>query len=257
MARSSKPTLGVIILTKDEAHNIREAIASAHFADDILVFDSFSHDETVNLARQAKARVAQRAFDDYAHQREAALTAARTNWVFFLDADERISPALAAEMRQVIATRPENGWWVPRHNYIVGHLTRGGGWFPDYQLRLLRRQAAHYDLSRPVHEVVVLEGKEGYLQEPLIHYNYHSWAQFHQKQRRYAALEADILQGQGIRARAHNFILQPLREFRRRYFTLHAYRDGRHGLRLSLYMAYYTFYAYWLLWQRQRRATER
>ncbi len=249
-----QPSLGVIILTKNEALHIQEALSSAAFADERLVFDSFSSDETVTLARQAGACVKQRAFDDYAHQREAALEAASTEWVFFLDADERISPALAAEMQRVIAEGEETGWWVPRHNYIVGHLTQGGGWFPDYQLRLLRRDRAHYDLTKLVHEVVMLQGQAGYLQTPLVHYNYQSWAQFNEKQRRYAALEAAVLRQQNVHARPHNFILQPLREFYRRFWTLHAYRDGWHGLQLSVLMAYYTFYAYRLLWRMQHQA---
>ncbi|MFN2169671.1 MAG: hypothetical protein ACK2U9_25850, partial [Anaerolineae bacterium] len=109
---------------------------------------------------------------------------------------------------------------------------------------------ARYDPGRPVHEVVVLDGQEGRLSNHLIHYNYDSWAQFHDKQQRYAAYEAGILAERGIRPRPHNFVMQPWREFRRRFFTLQGYRDGFHGLKLSLLLAYYYgFRPYWVLWR--------
>ncbi len=116
---------------------------------------------------------------------------------------------------------------------------RGGGFTPDHQLRLLRRDGAHYDMDREVHEIVQVDGEEGYLSEPFIHYNYANWPQFYRKQRVYARYEARILAERGIRPRPHNFILQPLREFRRRFFTLHGYRDGVHGLRMALLLAWY------------------
>jgi hypothetical protein len=96
--------------------------------------------------------------------------------------------------------------------------------------------------------VVQLEGAEGRLRNHLIHFNYESWRQFHEKQRRYGRYEAQILRGRGIKPRPHNFILQPWREFRRRYLALEGYRDGLPGLRLSLLLAYYYgFYPYWRL----------
>ncbi len=244
-------SLLAVILTKNEAHHIRDCIASLAWADQVLVSDSFSDDGTPDLACAAGAMVVQRPFDGWARQRNAALDQAAelgVDWVFFVDADERATPALAAEIRAVVATGSEVGWSVPRFNYIVGQQPRHGGFYPDYQLRLLRVGRARYDLSRPVHEVVVLDGAEGRLREHLLHYNYDTWAQFHAKQRRYAAMEAQVLKERGIAPRPHNFVLQPLREFRRRYFTLQGYRDGWLGLKLSVLLAYYYgFYPYWVL----------
>jgi hypothetical protein len=231
--------LTAIILTRNESRHIAGCIESLAWADRVVVFDSVSEDDTVSLAEGAGARVIQRPFDNYANQRNAALdaVAGSAEWVFFVDADERATPDLAAEIRQVIAERPENGWYVPRHNYIFGKLTLGAGWYPDYQLRLLRHGRARY--TRPVHEIAEVEGEIGYLQHPLIHHNYRDPAQFHEKQRAYVRHDARILDEQGIRPRPHNYILQPLRQFRWRYVTLGGYRDGLHGLRLSLAMAYY------------------
>lgn len=239
--------LTAIILTRDEARNIVECIDSLRWADRIVVYDSHSDDQTVALAVAAGAEVFQRRFDNYAAQRNAALEAIATDWVLFVDADERGTPALAEEVRRVIAGRPESGWYVPRHNYIFGRLTLGAGWFPDYQFRLLRHGRARY--LRPVHEIGSVDGVTGHLQSPLIHHNYRDPAHFHGKQRFYVEHDAGILVDQGVRPKAHNYVLQPLRQFWWRFVTLKGYRDGLHGLRLSLYMAYYE-------WRKYRRLAE-
>lgn len=240
--------LAVIILTKNEVRHIGECIATLGFADRVVVSDSYSDDGTVEIAQAAGAEVHQRPFDNFAGQRNAALAAVDADWIFFVDADERIPPALAAEVRQMLVERSEVGWWVPRHNFIVGHAVRHGGFYPDYQLRLLRRDWARYDPERPVHEVVLLDGPSGYLQNPMIHYNYASWAQFHGKQRRYAELEGRILIERGVKPWPHKFIRQPLREFWRRYMTLGGYKDGWTGLKLGALLGfYYGFMPHWYL----------
>lgn len=240
-----------IILTKNEARHIRDCIASVAWADQVVVSDSYSDDETPDIARAAGAVVTQREFEGWASQRNAALDTAAdlgADWVLFVDADERATPELAEEIRSVIESGPEAGWSIPRINIIVGKQARFGGFFPDYQLRLLRIGRAQYDLGRPVHEVVLLDGAEGRLRQPLVHHNYDTWRQFHAKQRRYGAMEARILKERGISPRPHNFVLQPLREFRRRYLTLEGYRDGWLGFKLAGLLAYYYgFYPYWVL----------
>lgn len=148
-----------------------------------------------------------------------------------------------------------DGYWIPRHNYIFGKVTLGAGWYPDHQLRLLRRAKAHYDLTREVHELVQLEGVEGYLETPLIHYNYENAAQFAQKQRRYTRFAAQEMYAQGIRVKPQNYILQPLRHFQWRFVALKGYRIGWHGLRLSLLMAWYEFKKYQWLAQLWRKAS--
>lgn len=239
------PELVAIILTLDEAAHIQACIESLSWVDRVLVFDSFSSDDTVPLARAAGAEVSQHPFANFAQQRNAALAAVETDWVFFVDADERGTRALAEEIGRVIAERAEVGWYVPRHNYIFGRLTRGGGWYPDYQLRLFRHGRVHY--RRPVHEVAEVAGEIGTLQNALLHYNYRDVAHFHEVQRRYTRSEATILQEQGTRPRPYTAYTQPLRHFWWRFFQLKGYQDGFHGLRLSSYMAYYEWVKYRLL----------
>jgi (heptosyl)LPS beta-1,4-glucosyltransferase len=234
--------LTAVILTRDEAANFGDCVESLRWADRILVFDSFSDDATVALAQAAGAEVFQSRFNNYAQQRNAALDALETDWVLFVDADERGSPELAGEIRQTIVGRPEAGWYVPRHNYIFGRLTLGAGWYPDYQLRLFKHGQVRYE--RPVHEVAVVEGKIGYLTSPLIHYNYRDPAHFHAKQQAYSSYDARILCEQGVRPRLRTYFAQPLRQFWWRFVTLNGHRDGWHGLRLSLLMAYYEWVKY-------------
>lgn len=241
--------LVAIILTRNEAQHIEACVLAVRpWVDAVVVWDSASEDETVARALAAGALVVQRPFDNYAAQRQAALNAIAADWILFVDADERVTPALGQEIRVAITGSQMAGYWIPRRNHIVGHEMRGGGFYPDHQLRLLRRAAAHYVAERAVHEIVTLAGPEGYLAEPLIHHNYATWVQFHRKQRVYAKYEAQILAGRGVRARPHNFVLQPLREFRRRFVTLGGWRDGWPGLRLALLLAwYYGFLPYWHL----------
>lgn len=244
--------ISVVVLTRDEEANIVDCLSTALWADEILVLDSLSQDATVRLAREAGAEVRQRAFDNYAVQRNAALGMVGTEWVFFVDADERVTPELAEEVRCAVNEGELDGWWVPRKNYIFGRWIRHAGWYPDYQLRVLRRGRARYDERRGVHELVVLDGEGGFLRSPLIHHNYDSVHQFREKQGRYTDYEVRMLHESGVRAKPWNLVLQPLRQFRWRYLTLRGYKDGWPGLLLSALMAYYEMVRYWRLWRLQR-----
>ena len=233
------PTLAAVILANNERDNIPDCIESVRWVDRIVVFESFSEDDTVELARAAGAEVIQHPFKNYAAQRNASLEAVEAEWILFIDADERSSEAQEVEIRGELTAPAHHGYWIPRHNYIFGKLTRHAGWYPDYQMRLLHRSHARYDPERAVHETVLLDGAPGYLKVPFIHYNYTSFSQFRMKQNRYARYDAQILREQGILPRPHKFITQPTRQFLWRYVTLQGYRDGWHGLRLSMLMAWY------------------
>ncbi len=209
-----------------------------------MVLDSGSTDATQALAEAAGATVLEHRFENYAQQRNVALDSVQSDWVLFVDADERATPELAAEARAVIVGRPETGWWIPRFNYIMGHRMRATGWYPDYQMRLLRRDAARYDPERGVHELVKLAGDAGYLASHLIHYNYETLAQFWAKQRRYLSYDVDVLLRSGAQPKAHTPYTQGLRHLWWRFVTLGGWRDTLWGLLLSVVMGYYEMLKY-------------
>jgi (heptosyl)LPS beta-1,4-glucosyltransferase len=238
--------VAVVVLTKNEEGFIRQCLSSASWAERVVVFDSFSNDATLDIAAELGAEIMQHPWENYATQRNAALRAVDLPWVFFLDADEQISPALAEEIQAVLA-RPGtvNGYWVPRHNVFWGHYLQGGGWYPDFQLRLLKRGAAHYDPRVVVGEVASIEGQTEYLNEHLTHFNYASPAEFRTKHRHwYVEYEARVLFERGLQPKLWTYLSVPLREVWRRFFSLKGYRDGWLGLYLSSLMGWYVFLAY-------------
>ncbi len=247
------PAITAAVLARDEARFIGPCLASLAWADALLVLvDDRTADATAAVARQRGARVYVVPFESFPRFRNRALALAETEWVFFVDADERVPPALAAEARAAVARAAGHGtagYWVPRRNRIRRRWVRGAGWSPDYQLRLLRRTAARYAPDGLVHEVAALDGPAGWLREPLVHLNYDTLGEFVTKQRRYAALEAWTRWRQGERVRARAFVGQPAREFWRRYVTLGGYRDGALGLLLAAYLGY----AAWLRTRRLAR----
>lgn len=239
--------LAAVVLARNEECHIGDCLDSLAWADDQVVFDDFSTDHTPEIAQAKGARILRHALVNFAAQRNAALEAVEAEWILFVDADERVTPALAREVRQVIRYVGEQaraGWWVPRHNYMIGHRMRGGGWYPDYQLRLLRREKARYDLDHPVHETVILDGQAGHLENPFVHYNYDTVAQFRQKMGRYTPFEAQILHERGVRVQPWTYLSMPLREFWRRFVTLGGIRDHVYGLLFCALMGWYTFLTY-------------
>lgn len=235
---SRQPRVTGAVIARDEEANLAGCLRSLAWTDALLVVDSGSRDQTVAIAHQLGARVEHRPFTNFAEQRNAALDWAETEWVFFLDADERVSNQLAAEARAAL-DRPEAGFWIPRRNIILGHPMRGGGWWPDKQLRLLRRERARYNPAQGVHEVPILDGPAGELTTPIVHYNYRRVDQLITKQRRYAQQDALDRLRRGERVRAHHLLAQPLRAFHRRFIQWQGYRDGALGFFLAGLLAWY------------------
>lgn len=255
--------LSVALIARDEARHIGAALKSvAGLADEVLVLlDDRTRDQTGQIAQAHGARVLSEPWRGFPAQRNRALALCQGDWVLFLDADERVSPELAAEIRVLLAhtdaaarasddlvraVQPHSpaalqpaGYWLPRHNQFFGRVARGGGWYPDPQLRLLRRGRARYDEQRLVHEVAALDGPTAHLHGHLLHLNIERLDELWRKQRVYALQEAQTLFLAGRRARWRNFVGAPLREFRRRYLTLAGWRDGWLGLLLCGTLAYF------------------
>lgn len=235
--------LTAIVLTWNEEDYIAECLSSLKWCETVMVLDSLSTDRTVEIARQHGAKVMLRPFSSFPDQRNAALGLVETDWVFFVDADERVPPQLASEVALATTTTEFDGYWIPTHNYQMGKLILHAGLYPDYHLRLFRKSKGHYDPAQKVHEYVRLDGAEGYLENPLIHVSCRTWSDFIGHQKRWARLKAEVHFDRGVKPTYH-FIAGPTLEFLRRYIRLRGYRDGLHGLYLSCIFAYYYFVMY-------------
>jgi len=248
--------LSVAIIARDEERHIGAALDSVlGLAGEALVLlDSRSRDGTAAIGRERGARVVVEPWRGFPAQRNRALDLCAGDWVLFLDADERVPPELRDEILQIVDCRLQikeqqstiynlqsaiAGYWIPRHNLFFGRALRGGGWYPDHQLRLLRRGRARYDEARLVHEFAEIDGAAGYLAGHLLHLNIERLDELWRKQTAYAIQEAQTLYLAGRRARWRNFAGAPLRELRRRYLTLGGYRDGALGLFLCATIAYF------------------
>lgn len=247
--------LSAAIIARDEARHIGGCIDSlAGLADEVLVLlDDRTRDETAAICAARGARVVAEPWRGFPAQRNRALDLCRAPWVLFIDADERVEPELAADIRAAIAgPAPRDGYWIPRHNVFFGQTLRGGGWYPDHQLRLLRRAAARYDEGRLVHEFAALPGEAGTLGGHFTHLNIEGLGEFWRKQTAYALAHARTMAAQGRRARLRNFVGAPAREFTRRYVKLGGWRDGPLGLFLCASLAWFELvsFAFLLLLQR-------
>lgn len=235
------------VIARDAERSIDRCLESLLWTDSLLVVvDDRTSDATAEVAARRGARVEIRPFLNFARQRNGALQRAQADWVLFVDDDEVVPADLAEEVRGVITDgeTAKSGYWIPRRNILFGHWVRHAGWSPDYQLRLLRCGDARYREDRTVHELVDLRGEAGYLRNPLIHYNYATLQEFRARQRIYASMEAADMFHRGVLIKPQNYLLQPWRQFWRRYVLWQGYRDGGLGLLLSLLMAYYEFRTY-------------
>ncbi len=254
--------LSVAIIARDEERHLAGALESVRgLAGEILVLlDSRTRDRSAEVAREHGARVVAEPWRGFPAQRNRALELCAGDWVLFLDADERVTDDLRQEIRERVkehvdaSASPAHpltrspaqvvGYWIPRHNQFFGRTLCGGGWYPDHQLRLLRRGRARYDETRLVHELVRLDGPAGYLSGHLLHLNIERLGELWRKQTSYALQEAQTLYLAGGRARWRNFIGAPLREFQRRYVKLGGYRDGALGLFMCAALAYFELVKY-------------
>ena len=249
--------LSVTLITLNEEANIRQALESARWADEIVVVDAFSTDRTVAICREYTDRVFQHPWSGFAAQKNLALREARGEWVFSLDADERIPPSLAEEIRRVVADDgPCDGYFVPRKNYFAGRWIRHGGWYPDHTLRLFRRSKGRF-LPRAVHEAVqIQDGRVGYLRHALEHYTYASVSDYLTRMDRYSTLAAQEMACQGRRARIADLVLRPPAVFLKAYVLRGGFLDGLDGLVLAGLGAAYAFAKYAKLREIQARDGE-
>lgn len=246
------PKLSVTIVAQDEEADIGDCLASVAWADEVIVVDGGSRDRTVEIAERGGARVVRQAWMGYAAQKNFALDRATHDWVFSLDADERVTPELREEIAAVLDRGPEcDGYEMPRRSYFLGRLMRHGGWYPDYNLRLFRRGKGRFR-EREVHERVDVEGRVGRMHAPIDHHTYRSLSEYVQRMDRYSTLAANELRRAGVSAGPMDLVLRPAATFVRMYIVQRGFLDGVRGLMLAGCYAAYTFFKYAKAWEAAR-----
>jgi glycosyltransferase involved in cell wall biosynthesis len=246
--------LSVTVIALNQEAHIGPCLSSVSFADEIVVVDTGSTDRTVEVARNYTDRIVHAPWQGFASTKNVALDQASGDWVFSLDTDERVPPALREEILAVVkADGPLDGYRVPRKNYFGGRWVRRLGWYPDYTLRLFRRSQGRFR-EREVHEEVMVWGQVGRLQTPLDHFSYNSMAEYAARQDRYARLAARELAQAGRRPFPGELVWRPFFTFLRLYFLRRGFLEGSLGLSLSLHGSRYNFLKYYYLRQILRGA---
>ena len=238
-----RPTLTIVIVAVNEEHNISECVLSAKFADEVVVLDSGSKDRTVELAKAAGARVVETDWPGYGPQQQRGFGLARSDWVFSLDADERITPALQQDILDAIASGAHDGYRVARLSELCGRFIHHGGWRPDFTLRLGRRTLAGFT-DHFLHAHMTVEGRVGQLRHSLIHHSYPDVSDMLKKLDRYSSGHARDMAQRGRDATLAGAVGRAVWAFVRTYVLRLGFLDGGHGLMLAIYNAEYTYYKY-------------
>lgn len=242
--------VSVVIVTKNEEINIEDALKSVADAQEIIVVDSFSSDNTVEICRKYTDRVFQHEWEGFAKQKQRAVDYAEGPWVLILDADERVTPELKAEMLDAVSRKDCSGFYMPRENYFIGKWIRHSGWWPDNTLRLFLKDRGRLE-PREVHEKVVVDGTTGYLKNPLKHFTYRSISDFTERMEVYSTLAAREISKNAGCAGLFSLTVKPLSTFIKMYLLRLGVLDGTRGLMLAVLYSYYTFLKYAKTWEQQ------
>ena len=221
--------LSLCVITRDAAAQIADCLASAAFADEVVVVDSGSRDDTVELARHRGARVIERGWPGFGAQKQFAVGAAAHDWVLCLDADERVTPELAAAIAREMAAPRAAGYAVARRNRFLGRWLAHGEGYPDWNVRLFDRRRARWS-EDPVHEHVLCDGPVARLEGDLLHASAESLDDYLAKQNRYTTLQAAAMHARGERAGVLRLVFSPLVRFVRFYVLRLGFLDGVAGL---------------------------
>ncbi len=247
------PKLTVTVITRNESATIDAAIESVSWADEIVVVDSESSDDTVQRASRHKVRVDVRPWPGFSAQKNYAASLASHDWILSIDADERVSPELADEIRALLASEPaRRGYRVPRLSHYLGRWIRGTDWYPDSQLRLYDRRAAEWN-GRRVHESVSLrDGEPGGLRHDLHHFPYRDISHHLQTIDRYTTLAAEQMAADGRTPSIGALVVHPPAAFLRNYVLRGGFRLGGVGFVVSTLNSYYVFLKLAKAWESGR-----
>ncbi len=241
----------VVIITKNEEHNIERCLKSVQWADEILVVDSGSIDQTVHICRKFNCRIIESEWLGYGRTKKLAVDSASHDWIFSIDADEEVTDELRAAIQKILEKPEFHGFAVRRRSFYLGKMIRYCGWHRDYPLRLFNRQSGNFN-EKAVHESVRVTGKVGRIEALLLHYTYPSIQSHIVKMNRYAELGARNLWEKGKSSTIASAILRSFAKFLKMYIVQMGFLDGKIGFLLSYHSAFGVYLKYVKLWEMRR-----
>jgi len=225
--------LSAVIITCNEEDNIARCLDSVRFADEIIVVDSGSTDNTVAISKKRGAEVYHKSWEGYGPAKQEAVRRASGEWILSIDADEVVTPELGREIKDIVSGElPYSGYYLKRKTMFMNRWIYHCGWYPDYILRLFRKSAGDFSDSA-VHEKVIVGGKKGYLSGELLHYSYRTMEQYFDKFNRYTSLGAEEAYRAGRRAGWYEITVRPLAAFFKHYIARQGFKDGLEGFIIS------------------------
>lgn len=240
------PKISALIITLNEAKNIGHVIDNLSFADEIIIVDSYSEDETVSIAKTyPHVKVFQHHFEDFTKQRNLALSKANHEWILFLDADERVTLSLKKEILDTVKQEETaDAYFFYRKFMFEDKPLHFSGWQTDKNIRLFKKNKARYTEERLVHEILRVEGTVSTFKNKLIHHSYSNFESYRKKMINYARLKAKELHNKGVKPNTYHYIIKPVYKFVNAYILRLGFLDGRKGLTicylnaLSVYKRY-------------------
>lgn len=246
--------LSIILIAKNEAENIRRCLDSVRWADEIIVVDSGSEDDTLKIAREYTPHVFSESWHGFGRQKNIALNKASKPWVFSIDADEWLTPEGVEEIKSVINHAKFAGYHVPRRNSYCGQFIKYGDVGRDKVLRLFKREAARFSDDR-VHERVIVDGSVGELKHFILHDSYRDLEDLMERMNRYTTLSAEARFKAGKQASLWKAFTHSVWAFIKSYFIRRGFMDGRMGFIVAVSSAESSYYRYAKLWlMRENRA---
>lgn len=245
------------IIVRNEEENIAALCETLDWADEIVIVDSDSTDRTVEIARRYTDRVFNHPFRGYKDKHQFADARTTSEWIFWIDADERVTPELRTSIAELRRRDPQtlpDGFRIARQTLYQGRWIAHSGWYPDYQMRLYRRERSYWDGVAP-HETARVEGPVETLPGHLLHYTKRDLSEHHRVLDSYTTLAAEYLHSRGGRARAIDLLALPIAAFCRCYLIKQGFRDGIPGLIIAMFTAYSVFLKYAKLWELRRIQT--
>lgn len=244
--------LSVVIIAGNEEKNIRDCLESVKWADEIILIDSESTDNTREIAKEYTSLIYLKKWEGFVPQRKYSIEKTSYNWVLSIDADERVEEKLKLEIKELLnSNNKKNGYWIPRQNYFLNKVIKSCGWYPDYQMRLFNKNFVQLS-DRKVHEGFEVEGETGRLNNHLIHFTHQNITDTIKKINDYSYLQA-LEKKEGKRVKAINLILNPVAAFLNHFIGRKGYKDGIHGLMVSLIHMMTNLLTYMKTWELQNK----